>query len=48
MNLFSKLGTTALALVLAATLPAFAQDLPPEAAALMEPLPLSPRSRKKG
>ena len=42
MNLFSKLGTTALALVLGATLPAFAQDLPPEAAALMEPLPLSP------
>lgn len=42
MNLFSKLGTTALALVLSATLPALAQDLPPEAAALMEPLPLSP------
>lgn len=42
MNLFSKLGTTALALVLCATLPALAQDLPPEAAALMEPLPLSP------
>jgi ribose transport system substrate-binding protein len=42
MKLFSKLGTTALALVLCATLPALAQDLPPEAAALMEPLPLSP------
>ena len=42
MNLFSKLGTTALALVLGATLPALAQNLPPEAAALMEPLPLSP------
>ena len=42
MNLFSKLGTTALALVLGATLPALAQDLPPEAAALMEPMPLSP------
>lgn len=42
MNLFSKLGATALALVLGATLPALAQDLPPEAAALMEPLPLSP------
>ena len=42
MKLFSKLGTTALALVLGASLPALAQDLPPEAAALMEPLPLSP------
>jgi ribose transport system substrate-binding protein len=42
MNLFSKLGTTALALVLGATIPALAQDLPPEAAALMEPMPLSP------
>lgn len=42
MNLFSKFGTTALALVLGATLPALAQDMPPEAAALMEPLPLSP------
>jgi len=42
MNLFSKFGTTALALVLGAALPALAQDMPPEAAALMEPLPLSP------
>jgi ribose transport system substrate-binding protein len=42
MNLFSKLGTTALALVLSATIPALAQNLPPEAAALMEPMPLSP------
>ena len=42
MNLFSKFGTTALALVLSAALPALAQDMPPEAAALMEPLPLSP------
>lgn len=42
MTLFTKLGTTALALVLVAILPALAQDLPPEAAALMEPLPLSP------
>ena len=42
MNIFSKFGTTALALVLGAALPALAQDMPPEAAALMEPLPLSP------
>ena len=42
MNMFSKFGTTALALVLGAALPALAQDMPPEAAALMEPLPLSP------
>jgi ribose transport system substrate-binding protein len=40
--MFSKLSTTALALVLGATLPVLAQDMPPEAAALMEPLPLSP------
>lgn len=42
MNLFLKFGTTALALVLGAALPALAQDMPAEAAALMEPLPLSP------
>jgi len=42
MRMFSKLSTTALALVLGATLPVLAQDMPPEAAALMEPLPLSP------
>ena len=42
MNMFSKFGTTALALVLGAALPALAQDMPPEAAAVMEPLPLSP------
>ena len=42
MNMFSKFGTTALALVLGAALPALALDMPPEAAALMEPLPLSP------
>ena len=42
MNIFSKVGTTALALVLGAALPALAQDMPPEAAAVMEPLPLSP------
>lgn len=36
-TLVSNFGTTALALVLAAALPAFAQDLPPEAAELMNP-----------
>lgn len=42
MKSLCTLGATALAILLASSLPTLAQDLPPEAAALMEPLPLSP------